>query len=169
VAGLPDRSTERRVFQAQAPDFGARACQVPSRRPASPSTASTRAAKVGLAVAAPDRGGEDRAGARGRLEGHPGALGLVQAQDHVLEHVRGLEEGGEVVLSHAFRLEGEHRRSPRSGAHDLLEHVEVGARGVGHQEGLGERDGVGGGHRVVDELEQLALAQRAGVDHPARP
>jgi hypothetical protein len=100
---------------------------------------------------------------RGAWEWHAGALRLFQAEPHVLEHVVGLEEGRVVVGPHRAGLQREHRRPAGSGADDPLEGVEVDPCGARDDEGLGEDRGVRRRHRVVDDLQGLAGAERADV------
>ena len=101
--------------------------------------------------------------------GHAEGLAHLQTEPHVLEHVLGLEQRRVVVLTHRAGLQREHRRAARAGPDDLDERVEVHARRVGEHQRLGDRRGVGGGERVVDHLDRLALPELADVHDRACP
>src|SRR3954447_22507808 len=146
--------------------------QVPGGGLSTPEPATLRAlgrledgSEVLVAEAEGPRGRQRLADPRRGGELDPGTIRLVEAQGHVLEHVVELEERVVAVFAHRPGLEPEHRRVARAGAHDLHEGVEVEALGIAGEERLGERERVGGGDGVVDELDALALADRPARDH----
>ena len=100
-----------------------------------------------------------------KVNGAPDFGPLVEAQAHVLEHVLELEQRRVVVLAHRPGLQLEHRRVARAGAPSPPCSASRSTPGLGaDDERLAERRGVHRGHRVVDELHHLAVAERAAVD-----